>query len=1213
MKIRPPEFVALIATCDRPRLLAERALPSVAAQRRRPDGLIVADDSKASQRARNQKTVSEFSARTGIRARYVENHRAAGASGCWNSGAMVALREFGELNESNDVYLAILDDDDEWLPHHLENAAAWRAARDGAVDYFGASHERLELTHRMTITAPQRLVSGGFLTGHSQIIGSAMMFRLSAFMRAGMFDEALPACTDRDLNIRMSYLPDINYVALRAVSVLHHADNTRRRLSNPGGEKKMAGLARFWDKYRGWMSETEQRACAARAARLFGWRGADAVGKIPARASNTKRMPKYANNANEQIALIVGVIVDPKRACNPLFDDLARLAKDKRLSSLDVVVIPCADSHARALQKSTAAWRGMGLRMHCVDNAAIDAILRALNIPAARGMRAIALNRMILQYAASEIRHVYRAPVYWILDGDVRLHGLTIKRGKLRAFQPDYVGEMLRLRTRCDVAVGGINGAAPLPRALSVRAQLVDLLHFCAQLNKPSNARRFPARTIANAARGEIAADYYHDCGGHPHLEQPVGLLPLPANCSHRRFVRELPRLLNRVLAGDAVTRPLIEHAAMRPNAWLHRGGNTLIFNAKVLRQCPNGLVRGAFIGMRRQDEIWCSVGKAVFGWRFADVANGAAGRFPVTQTRAHEPPQAPDMRRVQADIIGHAITSAFRQTLAGKKFADVEQLAAFILQDGSDFFPRVRELACIRRAKARASFVRIAGIAETMRGMLANDAKTRDQAETQKALAVLRDMEKRFARAVLPEDLFGDAGANDKLREAIADLPSMSRQFNDLSGDESLKPWVRKERRKNAKRLLAKIAGENARLRFLGSGDEGVVFTDNFNVYKVLHQWYSVQLTPDIPYPNFFCDKLQGKRVDWNPATDALYPVLKRWRAQGDLVLMMPFEKTDEYAGGCGASWVAMLSELRRRGIVLWNFTPRNLRQKGDRVRLIDYGHQIHPFTEKDFDLSARKAWLCCHHAGHKDLRKLLTKSLTDANFPQLEGYARMREAAKEYATKFRIADTAVREIIGTSAKRALDYGCGNGRDAVTLAEAGIDATAYDPNLSTKAKRRLKDANVRQAGKKRLATAAPFDAILVRHVMCEIRSDRELTECLRDLYRLIDARGKVVVTACDMDVKVKEKLHAVNLMPRGADCDSKFFYRKKIRKNDSVRPHVHRPQAMLENMFAQVGFEIQSCQKFPDLDLENFQPCGGVLQWTLVPRTCAGKKARAS
>jgi len=516
------------------------------------------------------------------------------------------------------------------------------------------------------------------------------------------------------------------------------------------------------------MSKSEQQACAARATRLFGWRNADTIRRVPARAAKT---------AGGQIALVAGVIVDPKRTHNPLFDDLLLLSKDKRLSSLDVVVIPCADSHARTLQKTAASWRSAGLRIHCLDKAVIDSILRALRIPCTAKKRSIAVNRMVLQYAASEIRHVYRAPVYWILDGDVRLHGLTMKRGKLSAFNPDYVGEMLRLRTRYDVAVGSINGAAPLPRALSVRTQLVDLLHFCALLGKSPNERHFPAQTIANSARHRIAADYYHDCGDHPHLEQPVGLLPLPANCSYRRFVRELPRLLNRILAGDAVTRPLIDDAVRRPSAWLHRGGNTLIFNSKALRQCPNGLVRGAFETMRRQDEIWCSVGKSVFGWKFA------GGNFPVTQARADEPPQAPDVQRVHADIVGHAVTSAFRQTVSGKSFADVEQLTEFVLRDGGDFFPRVRELAHARTAKVRASFLRITGIAEAMRGMLANDSKTHDKVATEKAMAALRDMEKRFSRAALPENLFADADSNDKLREAIADLPQLCRRLHRLDG----------------------------------------------------------------------------------------------------------------------------------------------------------------------------------------------------------------------------------------------------------------------------------------------------------------------------------------------------------------------------------------------------------------------------------------------
>ncbi len=1186
-------FVAIIATCNRAELLAERALPSVAAQTRPPDLLIVVDDSNTP--SGNQKTVSEFSANTNIRTIYVVNNRASGASGCWNCGVLACL---AECNARQNTYLAILDDDDEWLPHHLANADAVLQDTNYQVDFLAASHQRRENTKMILVSAPKRLRGSEFLVSNPGIIGSTIIIRLTTFMRAGMFDESLPACTDRDLCFRVSLLRNVRYCNLHDVSVVHYASIKRPRLSSYGSKEKILGLARFADKYFGWMNAAEQQQYEARAERLFGWRQNDHIHLVkPSVVANEH----VAAPTGEKIALLIGVIIDPRQPHNSLLDDILQLAKDTRLSSVDVVVISCCATNVGDFHRIIKTWRGAGLRVYGLHNLTVDSILRALGMPATRQKkRPISVNRMVLQYAAASVGEMgkYRAPVYWILDGDMRLHGLNMMRGKLSAFTPDYIGEMLRLRaTGCDVAVGDINGAPPLPRALSVRTQLVDLMHFCARLRKSPGARNFPAQTLANAAHYKISTDYYHDCGDHSHLEQPIGLPPLPMDCSYQSFIHQLPQLIDKILAGHAVTRPLLNHAIAQSGSRTHRGGNTLIFNAQVLLQCPNGLGHEAFAKMRRQDEIWCIVGQAVFGWKFT------SGQFPTTQDRCDETAQAPDIARLEQDVVGHSLASALKFLVASQQFKSVSQFSQFMLRHDSNLHAVVKNIALDRTTMLRASFFRIVGLAGTIRRMIDQNF---DKEKAARASAKLLSLEKKFFNAMSPvtkiNRLF-EENKFQKLVEAISKFPKFCCRLQNLTNNNPrlIREWMRDERQKNATHLLPKIVGANTRLRFLGRGGEGTVFTDNHRVYKILHRWYSVDHPPDIPHADFMCRALQGTLDDWNANSDALYPILNSWREHGDLVLEMPYEKTHQYLGGCGAGMVAMLSELKLRGVVLWDIKPSNLRRKGKHIRLVDYGYQIHPFTERNFDLAARKAWLCYRYATRRDLRALLTQSLNSADLPQLRGYIRMRKAAEKYATCFRTADTALDKIFERQARRVLDYGCGDGQNAIAMAGAGLTVHAYDPNLSTTARQKLTAAGVTVLTKKQLLAAGQYDAILFRHVLCEILRDADLLDSLQTAYRLLAARGCAVISACDMEHPVKHKLYEINRLPSDADCKTKFFYRKHIRKNGSVHQHVHRPQRELELLFHKIGFRIASCEKFHDINLETFEQCGGAVQWTLV------------
>lgn len=1178
-------FAVIIATRNRSLLLARRALASVAAQNRLPDIVVVVDDSDSRQTARNQKAIESFSARTGITAVHLSNSQCDGVAaknissqGRGIPGPHNRARNVGALHvldagyDPQSTYLSILDDDDKLLPHHLSQAEATALKTRGGVDFMPCAYTRREPDQVYVRTLPE-FNGRDFLVGNPGVEGSTLIVRMSTFMRAGMFDDSLPASDDRDLCFRLSLLPDLSCRQPPDPSVIYYGDETRQRLTLHRGSAQLAGLSRFADKYRGWMSGKEYAAFCRRAKKLFGW--TETKKAPPAAAIAVPHKTTVANTSAEKIALVVGIIVDPRQKNNPLFSDLLALSRDNRLSSTDIVVAPSSGYCRKIWRNEMEQWRRAGLHIHCVTD--IDPEWRKLfGLSDSRSSRPIAVNRTILQHAVSRLAILYRNPVCWILDGDCRLHGLAPAGKKIISFRPDYVGEMARLRNSgCDIAIGKITGAAPLPRAFTARTQMVDLMHMLGRLL--SSGRRHCPENIAGMDSTAFDKNYYHDCLLHPHLEQPLGIPP-PDIYTADDFISGLPRLLERLLAGDWITRPLLDFGELELR---HRGGNTLVFNPEILGALPNGFVSGELRGIRRQDEIWRIVGEKVLGKKISP------GHFPVMQSREKDPPQAPDIARMADDIAGHAIVVALQGVSV--QFDEIKSFVKFILRPESGFFDDVAEAARIRTNMVRASFFRIGGAAASMRALI--DSNGGGEA----AITALRKTERRFSEAAFAKIQKESARLLNRamLRKTLSDFPQTCRAFATLQNSRA--DWIRNERKANAT-LLARRSTKRIP-RFLGHGGEGAAFTDDRHVFKILHRWYS---RADISDPDFL-PSLAGK---WG-ADSPVYPIEHAQSSDGNLMLTLPFEKTVSYKGGCGAGLTALLAAFKQHGIALWDMHPKNLRRKGNKVRLIDYGQHIHPFTARDFDLSTRKAWLCWRLADRDDLRTLLTASLTNKNMPELQGYEMLRTAVEQFATRARVADSVLDETVKSGARRILDYGCGKGKDAAALAMRGLHTDAYDPIMTKKAAARLWDARAHVIDNP--TATGKYDVVIFRHVICEIFSDIELRRSLRDIRRLLAPNGRAIIAACDMHGLAQDTACARNIFSH-TTTECKFKYRKLIRSTGGVRAHIHRPESMLVQEFADAGFRIVARRTFPDIDINRFEWCGGVLQWTLKP--CPGKNS---
>lgn len=275
----PVRVGVVIATSGgRTAMLAERAAPSVYRQvgidPAAVSVVVVDDNTDATELDRIDERVAAVRAGLGLgpeafATTVARNQRTRGHSGtgAWNTGiALLAERAVRAR------WVAILDDDDEFLPHHLARCVA--AARDGDVAVF----ERLEWVRAHGVEprpfAIEDLVPEAFFVGNPGVQGSNLFVRLDTLLAIGGFDEALPNTTDRDLMIRLlrhARTAGETLVALSSVGV-RYFDHDGPRV-NTDLVRKRIGLDLFYAKHARDFSPALLASSLERARHLFGYEG----------------------------------------------------------------------------------------------------------------------------------------------------------------------------------------------------------------------------------------------------------------------------------------------------------------------------------------------------------------------------------------------------------------------------------------------------------------------------------------------------------------------------------------------------------------------------------------------------------------------------------------------------------------------------------------------------------------------------------------------------------------------------------------------------------------------------------------------------------------------------------------------------------------------------------------------------------------------------
>jgi hypothetical protein len=268
--------VIVATSCGRTRLLVDRALASIYRQQGVGRGdvrvVVVDDNTDMTEFDRIAAAIVEVRIALGLRPEEfattcTRNRRTPGHSGtgAWNTALdlLVATAE-------PPAWVASLDDDDEFLAHHLSHCLA--AAGERHIGVF----ERLEWVRAGGVEprpfTVDDLTPEAFFVGNPGVQGSNIFVRLDALVAIGGFDETLPNTTDRDLMIRLlRYASATGHTVTCLPSVgARYFDHDGRRV-NTDLVTKRVGLERFYAKHARDFSPAHLAASIERAHRLFGY------------------------------------------------------------------------------------------------------------------------------------------------------------------------------------------------------------------------------------------------------------------------------------------------------------------------------------------------------------------------------------------------------------------------------------------------------------------------------------------------------------------------------------------------------------------------------------------------------------------------------------------------------------------------------------------------------------------------------------------------------------------------------------------------------------------------------------------------------------------------------------------------------------------------------------------------------------------------------
>lgn len=616
--------------------------------------------------------------------------------------------------------------------------------------------------------------------------------------------------------------------------------------------------------------------------------------------------------------------------------------------------------------------------------------------------------------------------------------------------------------------------------------------------------------SIGNVDTLSDKTDYYYDLTDYGKTHLETPIV-LKNDCN-----------LDEVFSGKAYSRPLyLQDTEIKEVK--SRGGNTLIFNRELLK-IPNWSIQiGDKIG-RRSDYFWVlqakKAGYKIVNVPFATLHNRRNVSFNMQK----------EEEKLLLDLIGSSFTKA------------VEKIG--VNANKNDFYNSYREYFVERLVKYSASFRRIQGLLSII-----NDIKYSALFSDFRLLAFIKEASTylEFNKVVCAFE-----SLNYKLH-----IHSQLLSINEIKA-----------------KIENKFSLSNDILVLLGSGSEGVVFTDGTYVYKYFYN----------PLKNI--DFLKRVAHVFNEC-EALYP-LEFFQSDGTDIIRYTYEKSKPYNGGHIRQFIDFLQFLKKNGCVFDNIKGCNFVVANGKLKLIDYGKSFLPFDTEKYNKSVIRAFELLRYPflSEEDFKRLIQRYY-QGDSQYIDNGCELFRKVVDKRYKEDLHDKKVISIVNQyNPKKILDYGAGKCKIANKLSEK-YDVSVFDIDLSTIAKRANHSVTIYKSADN--IPSARYDLVISNLVLCCI-DNNIADEVVRNIVRILKLNGQAIISICNPFFNSVQNTELRTTGLQGNYHISEMF-EKHSAENGKIRKEYHRPIEFYKNLFSKYGLRIEQIVEGDGADIDTLMP----------------------
>lgn len=1154
---RSDPVIAVIISTTRKRQLLEVAIPSVFSQSKTPNIVYIVADSD------DNLPIDEIQGLNSrnIRIKCILNQREKNLSGAMNT---VFSEMLADGCDPEDTFIAILDDDDWWEKNYLESC--YNSGSVTGADWIVAGIIRHEgsLDTGEYLTIPGTLTESSFLKGNPHVQGSNLFIRFSKLLLAGGYDENLPTTTDRDIALRLLALGNVRIAMVRS-HLIHHIAYGEGRLSEKGSERKCLGLRRFYYKYRVFMDAGDRTSFLERAKTLFG-----CDPELPQEIVEEDKVVQAASEASEgHLDLVIGVILSEE----PYLEDLVRssVGLKRRTGSVSALVVINNTSHRlnHADKISNEMWAA-GINFTVVEP-------EEINESANRGDLGLyyedRTNRMGIAFGRTALHRFvyiealkYHDPVAWIIDDDVSIENIYWGVPEKKISENELVWHINRWKkTGVSIVVGMVGGDPPVPIMSTSRTQMLDLYYnLRLMLSKSSDDWiGIGSRNVSDILKTFPAYFYDFPNKSFRHLETPFWKEPKIND--HDMFSKNAKLILRKGIFRQA-SYPVSgsDNGERRYDSDTEefgpvRGGNTIILDIDCLRDFINSSPRSDNISYRRGDTLWVILNKRL-GSRRPLRQSRIVISSPMMLIQNRTKDESPTEMRIKliADTLGSAFVRSIDTVLLEKNRRiqtreDYYDLLNFTDSEVNDILNSMQSEISKRAKQILLNSWRIRGLVQSITFTLSQKVHSSGNPQFKDAdhFEGISEICNRM------EDLFSEDEIN-KILEKVKDfnrsdlvdfLNSLShscRQYGD-----ALQIHYFETDKKEIRNMIRDVfnAGE---LRIMGSGKEGIIFSDGVHAYKYFHYG---RYALDSFHMRFLKETILGNKLSWLVQLENIRYIKKH------LIFKEEHVSGIAYNGGGIKGLVTLLQESRKKGIVIKNVAPKNLLISESGLKFVDIGRDLEPYSWNGYIKMCRRAYITYRWYFRSDIQELLRRSNREQDFPELFGFQYFLAMLADIHVGEISVPFVAGELARTHRARILDYGCGTGQIADELAKNN-SVSVYDKDMWGFYRRHAAGSRLvvlsREDLNKISSRDDKFDMVLVSLVLCTV-CDREVKEILFDVRKLLKNQGELVVVICNpFNVHNRETGTHEKVGTLGNYHD-RFMYKKRMKITSNMRHEYHR------------------------------------------------------